>query len=137
MRLNVLTGSTLAIACAVALWSCGGGSSMSTPPSSPATPATTTVNIVGSSGNSAFSPDVVTASVGDMLIWKNSTDMLHHIVLDDGSVVGDIAPGASSSPLQLKTASGNFHCTIHSTMIGSINGAAPPTPPPCTTPGYC
>src|ERR1035437_4234314 len=134
MRLNLLMGATLAVACALALWSCGGGSAPATMPSS--TPATTSISIVGISGNTAFSPDVVQASVGDMLVWKNSTSVLHHIVLDDGSVVGDIAPGASSSPLQLKNASGNFHCTIHSTMIGSINAAAPPPPPPCTTPGY-
>jgi plastocyanin len=103
----------------------------------PSTPATTSIAIVGVSGNTAFSPDVVTASVGDMLVWKNNTTVLHHIVLDDGSVVGDIQPGASSAPLALKTASGNFHCTIHSTMIGSINATAPPAAPPCTTPGYC
>ena len=54
-----------------------------------------------------------------------------------GQHVGDINPGASSAAVALKTASGNFHCTIHSTMIGSFNAAAAPTPPPCTTPGYC
>ncbi len=137
VRLNLLMGFTLAVACALALWSCGGGSAAATMPSPTPTPATTSISIVGLSGNTAFSPDVVQASVGDMLVWKNNTSVLHHIVLDDGSVVGDIAPGASSSPLQLKSASGNFHCTIHSTMIGSINAAAPPPPPPCTTPGYC
>ncbi|HYT76098.1 MAG TPA: hypothetical protein VEL79_15185 [Vicinamibacterales bacterium] len=131
MHANLLMGSTVALACALGLWSCGGGTTM------PSSTNATTISIVGLSGNTAFSPDVVQASVGDMLVWKNNTGALHHIVLDDGTVVGDIAPGASSSAIQLKTASGNFHCTIHSTMIGSINGAAPPPPPPCTTPGYC
>jgi plastocyanin len=72
-----------------------------------------------------------------MITWKNTTSAMHHIVLDDGSVVGDIAPGESSTPLRLKSSGGNYHCTIHSTMIGSINGTSAPEPPPCTTPGYC
>lgn len=73
-------------------------------------------------------------AVGDTIIFKNNTAVLHHIVLGDETVVGDIQPGASGSAV-VKTASGNFYCTIHSTMIGSINAAAPPMPPPCTTPG--
>lgn len=133
MRMNVLTGSTLAVVFALALWSCGGGGA-ATPSST--TPATDSVSIVGISGNTAFSPDVVSASVGDMLVFMNNTTVLHHIVLGDGTVIGDIQPGASGSAV-VKTASGNFYCTIHSTMIGSINAAAPPPPPPCTTPGYC
>jgi hypothetical protein len=70
-----------------------------------------------------------------MLVFKNNTTVLHHIVMDDGSVVGDIQPGASSAPLALKTASGNFRCTIHPTMIGGLNAATPPAAPPCP-PGY-
>ncbi len=127
-----------------AMLSCsGGGSGASTSaapstPSGPTTPAAITkIAIVGNSGNTAFSPDVVMANVGDQAVWTNNTGVLHHIVLDDGTVVGDINPGASSAPISLKTASGNFHCTIHSTMIGSFNAAAAPTPPACTTPGYC
>jgi hypothetical protein len=37
----------------------------------------------------------------------------------------------------MKGSIANFHCTIHSSMVGSINGAEAPEPPPCTTPGYC
>lgn len=139
MRMNVLIGSSLAVVFALALWSCGGGGGSAAMPSS-TTPTTTTsgtdsVSIVGISGNTAFSPDVVSASVGDMLVFKNNTSVLHHMVLGDGTVIGDIQPGASGSAV-VKTASGNFYCTIHSTMIGSLNAAAPPPPPPCTTPGY-
>jgi len=96
-----------------------------------------TVNIVGNSGNTAFAPDVVIAAVGDMISWKNSTSALHHIVLDDGTVIGDITPGSASTAVALKTATGNFHCTIHPSMIGAFNAPAPPAPPPCNNPGYC
>jgi plastocyanin len=145
MRVKLCVGSIMAAVCALALVACSGsnGTSASTTPTTPSpapgasAASATTINIVSSTGNTAFSPDVVTASVGDMIVWKNSTAVLHHIVLDDGTVVGDINPGASSAGIPLKTASGNFHCTIHSTMIGSFNAAAPPAVPPCTTPGYC
>jgi plastocyanin len=131
----------LAAVCATAMSACSGSGNTSAAPSSTstttATAKATTISIVGSSGNTAFSPDVVAATVGDQIVWTNNTAVLHHIVLDDGTVVGDINPGGSSAAMSLKTASGNFHCTIHSTMIGSFNAAAAPTPPPCTTPGYC
>ena len=126
--------------CVIAMSACSGGggnAAPSAPSTTTPTAKATTISIVGSSGNTAFSPDVVSANVGDQIVWTNNTAVLHHIVLDDGTVVGDINPGASSAAMSLKTASGSFRCTIHSTMIGSFNAAAPPTPPPCTTPGYC
>jgi len=134
MHSNLLLGSTLALAGALATWSCSG--STTAPGTNPPPASTATIRIVGSSGNAAFTPNPIQTS-GNMIVWVNNTSVNHHIVLDDGSVVGDIAPGASSAPLQLKSASGNYRCTIHSTMIGSINGASAPAPPPCTTPGYC
>ncbi len=129
--------------CVTAMAACSGGGNANTSaaPSAPstttATAKATTVSIVGNIGNTAFSPDVVTANVGDQVVWTNNTTVLHHIVLDDGTVVGDINPGASSAAISLKTATGNFHCTIHSTMIGAFNAASAPPPPPCSTPGYC
>ena len=75
-------------------------------------------------------------SLGDTIVFKNSDSTTHHVVMDNGSMdFGDIAPGASKSAT-LANASGNFHCTIHSTMVGAINGKVP-DPPPCDNPGYC
>jgi plastocyanin len=121
-------------AVAVVVCGCGGGSSQS--PTTPSSHATVTVNIVTSAGNQAFSPNPVQATTGDTLVWKNTTLDLHRLVMDDGSaVIGDIAAGASGS-MQLKGAAGNYHCTIHPSMVGSINGATAPTPPPGSGGGY-
>jgi hypothetical protein len=71
-----------------------------------------------------------------MFQWRNTDGVVHHIVLNDGSLdSGNIAPGASSAPLRLGVDGANYHCTIHPTMVGSIN-AASGEPPPCTG-EYC
>ena len=76
-------------------------------------------------------PNPLQASVGDMIVWNNSDKTLHHIVLDDGSDIGDVKPGESSAPMVLKSAAAKaYYCTIHSTMVGSINGESAPMPPP-------
>ena len=51
---------------------------------------------------------------------------------------GDIAPGATSRGFTVRSGSAlNFHCTLHSSMVGSINGANAPDPPPCNDPYGC
>ena len=124
----------------LAMCGCGGGSysAPATTPT-PTTPAATsvTVSIVGSSGNTAFSPNPVAVGAGNTLTFKNADITTHHIVLDDGTIdLGEMAPGATKS-ITAKASAVSFHCTIHSTMVGSINGATAPDVPPCTTPGYC
>jgi len=144
MRSSVLTGTAVAaVLAAVAMWSCGGGSSYggsSTPTTpSPTTPSpgTVTVNIVGSSGNKAYSPNPVQVGTGDTLVFKNNDVTTHHVVMDDGSAdLGDLAPGASKSTT-FRGVAGKFHCTIHSSMVGAVNESTAPEPPECMNPGYC
>ena len=98
-------------------------------------PNALTINIVGSFGNTAFVPNPIQAAVGTMIVWKNSDRTLHHIVLDDGSEVGDVPPGASSAPMPLRSAAVTYYCTIHPTMVGSIGDqSALPPPPPVPAP---
>jgi plastocyanin len=134
---------------------CGGGSSYSGNTTSPSpTPSPTptptpiptgggsgavTIDIVASSGNQAFNPNPVQAAAGTMLVWKNDTTELHHIVMDDGSAdFGNIAPGAASTAMAVPGSGGTYHCTIHPSMVGSINGDSAPQPPSDggSTPGY-
>ena len=56
--------------------------------------------------------------------------------MDDNSVdFGSLSPGASSAAKGVGTG-GNFHCTIHPSMVGTINGTVAPTPPPGSGDGY-
>ena len=121
-------------AVAAGMWSCGsGGGSSPTAPSPSTNPVT--VNIVGSAGNQAFSPNPVQAVTGTPVVFRNNTTDFHRIVMDSGTLIGDLGPGASSAQMQLG-AGGNYHCTNHPSMVGSINGATAPTPPPGSGDGY-
>lgn len=156
MKQSLTSAAALALAGALALWGCGGGGgSASATPTAPSptaaapaptpTPppttgaATVTVAIVGSVGNAAFQPNPVRANTGDTVLFRNSDNVMHHLVMDDGSAdLGQVGPGAVSRGFTLRSASAsNFHCTLHSSMVGSINGASAPEPPPCLDPlGY-
>jgi plastocyanin len=149
MHFRLVSGSLVAALIAAAAWGCGGGGgggSTSTPtapsaPSTPAPPATTTVtvNVVGSIGNAAYQPNPVRAATGDTVMFRNNDSATHRIVMDDGSAdLGDVAPGATSRGFTVRNATAlQFHCSLHPSMVGSINGATAPEPPPCRDPyGY-
>ena len=125
---------------ALFLVSCGGGGG-STSPTSPtsASPApapttsagsTVTVSIVSSTGNTSFVPNPVRANTGDTVVFRNNDGVVHRVVMDDGSAdLGDVAPGATSRGFTLRNANAtNYHCTLHGSMVGSINGASAPMP---------
>jgi plastocyanin len=165
MRTN-LVFPVFAIVCALTMWSCSGGSMPSSPsmlsplsapggaggrlrtlddPPAPAmpdpaapTPMAVIINIVGAFGANAFMPNPTTANMGDQIVFTNTDTRLHHIMLDDGTDLGDVEPGASSAPIPLMTPTASFHCAIHPTMIGGINMevAAPYEPPPDDYYGY-
>lgn len=138
MRWPLLVAS---LAVAVGSWSCGGGGGGGNPGGgsgtpSPAPPGAATINILGERGAQSFSPNPASVAQGTLFVWRNTDSLVHHIVLNDGSLdAGDIAPGASSPALRLGTDGANYHCTIHPTMIGSINRGTG-EPPPCTG-AYC
>ncbi len=143
-----LCGFGFAVAGALVLWGCGGGggytaaASPTAPtavapaptaaPTAPTTPtaSTVTVSIVGSTGTTAYQPNPIAAKAGDTVAFRNGDSVVHHIVMDDGSGdLGDILPGTSKT-LTVRSASATaFHCTLHASMVGSINGALPGVPP--------
>ena len=136
---SICISACVTLAVALALPGCGGGSSDGNRnPNNPTPPpgASATINIVGDRGGQSFSPNPASVDQGETVSWRNNDSVTHRIVLNDGSLdTGVIAPGASSPALSLPTNGARYHCTIHPTMVGSINNASG-TPPDCTGP-YC
>jgi plastocyanin len=95
----------------------------------PAPASTVTISIVGSMGSAAFVPNPASVPAGAAVVWKNNDRAPHRIVLDNGAGdTGELRPGATSRPVTIPNTSPiTFHCTIHPSMIGSINGSTPPT----------
>ncbi len=126
------------IACVVTAAACGGGSSYA--PSSPSTPATTTpgavvITITSQNGAQSFSPNPASAA-GMNVVFKNSDSITHHVVLNDGSLdTGDIAPGGTSRALLMPASGTNYHCSLHTTMVGAVASGSG-QPPACEGP-YC
>lgn len=123
---------------AVAASQCGGGDSepIATPTTPGNTPTIATVSIVGLNGNKSYVPNPIPTSSGEQVVFKNNDTLVHHIVMDDGSIdFGSLSPGASSGAKAVG-AGGNFHCANHPSMVGSINGAVAPEPPPGSGDGY-
>jgi plastocyanin len=115
---------------------CSGGGYSSGSASSPAapTPITTngvvTINVVAINGAQSFSPNPATLPAGQMVVWHNVNNTTHRVVLNDGSVdTGNLAPGASSQPMAIGAAGGQYHCSIHPEMIGSLNQDIAPSSP--------
>lgn len=129
MRASLLARS---IVVALMAWSCGGGGSPTAPPAE----GPRAIEILGDRGAQSFTPNPASVSQGEMVMWRNTDSVVHHIVFNDGSLdSGDIAPGASSTAKRMGVNGANYHCTIHPGMVGSINSSGG-TPPPCQGP-YC
>jgi plastocyanin len=126
------------LALGLATWACSGSGYSSGSTNSPAAPTPTTSNgivtidVVAINGTQSFSPNPATLPTGQMVVWHNVNNTTHRVVVNDGSVdTGNLAPGASSQPMAIGAGGGQYHCSIHPEMIGSINQntVAPPTAP--------
>ena len=138
--------ASIMVAFSLAVWGCGsssypgGNPGQPTPAPAPTptpTPAPTpstnivTIDVVIENGAQSFSPNPATLPAGQMVVWHNVNNTTHRVVLNDRSVdTGDLAPGMSSQPMAIGTAGGAYHCSIHPSMIGSLNQDTTSTPPP-------
>ncbi len=116
---------------------CGGSGYSSGSANSPTAPTpmtsngVVTINVVAIRGAQSFSPNPATLPAGQIVVWHNIDNTTHRVVLNDRSVdTGDLAPGASSQPMAISAAGGQYHCSIHPEMIGSINRDTSTSPAP-------
>ena len=94
---------------------------------------------------SAFSPPMVTVTVGDTVTWTNGDQISHTATADGGSFdTGTLGNGDSNTVTFATAGSFPYHCAIHPAMTGTITveaaapapaSAAPTNPPTDTTPG--
>ena len=108
-----------------------GSSDTFTAPTAP-TSNTTTISIVGERLFQSFSPNPAFAG-GRAVVWRNDNGDTHRIVANDGSFdTGDLAPGATSTMVQMPRIGLNYYCLIHpTTMFGAIGGGGGEAPPAC------
>jgi plastocyanin len=113
--------------------SCGGDSAVPGPsPAPPPGGSAVTIEIAGELGARSFEPNPAAPGTTRMVAWRNSHNVVHRIVANDGSFdTGDIGPGGSSAAITIPEAGTNYHCSRHHGMIGAINGTGG-APPPCT-----
>jgi len=132
---------SMAVALGFGVWGCSGngypsgnGGNPNTPTSS--IPGVVTINVVAVNGAQSFSPNPASLPAGQMVVWHNVDNITHHVVLNDRSVdTGDLAPGASSQTMSSAASGGQYHCSIHPVMVGSVNQDTA-APDPCPG-GYC
>ena len=127
----------------VALAACGGSSPTAQPTIGATTPAGATAT-TGGAGNGglgsasaiscndgnegteaaiidfAFQPAAITADASGTVHWTNTGSATHTITFDNGKDCGSLAGGDSLHVLFNAPGTYPFHCTIHSSMKGTV-----------------
>ncbi|HEY8018266.1 MAG TPA: cupredoxin domain-containing protein [Actinomycetota bacterium] len=102
---------------------CSSGNDGSTTPTSSGgavVPGTAKIGIA----DLAFEPSTLTVASGATTITvTNSDTVTHTFTLDDGSVDETIDPGQSVDVTVNITATTGFHCSIHTSMTGTLQVA--------------
>jgi plastocyanin len=128
MKRKVTIASALVITFVALLYQagCGGSSSPTTPAGGGGGGATPMIiTIVGNNGSQSFSPNPASVDSGQAVAWKNADSTTHHIVQDGGGFdTGNLAPGATSAAFSVGGGAISYHCSIHPTMVGGLNGSS-------------
>ena len=89
--------------------------------------------------NFAFNPDMVVVMNGTTMTWTNLDAGSHSVTSDDGAFdSGLLAQGESFSYTFDTLDTFPYHCTVHSSMTGSVETATPQPVPAVEepTPGF-
>lgn len=69
----------------------------------------------------SFSSDDVTISTGDSILWTNNDSVAHTVTSDTGAFDSGVLEPGDTYALDFDTAGTySYHCSIHSTMTGTI-----------------
>ena len=110
-----------ALALAVALPSCSGGSSSIMMPGGSS--ADVVITITGINGSMSFTPNPASVRVGQTVAWRNGDSITHTATQDGyGFSTGAIAGGATSAPVLMGSVGTiGYHCNIHPSMTGTLD----------------
>jgi plastocyanin len=111
--------AALIAAIILALAACSGGGTSATLAPSAAAPAGggSSVSIAGF----AFAPTAITVAAGSTVTWTNSDSTGHTVTADDGTFKSaKLGGGATFSQTFAKAGTFTYHCSIHSSMTGTV-----------------
>jgi plastocyanin len=115
MRHARLAAMTIAVALAIA--ACSGSAA----PAAQSAAAPAAGGSAVSIANFAFAPASMTVSVGTTVTWTNTDSTNHTVTADDGSFKSDkLGTGTTFSQTFTKAGTFAYHCSIHSSMTGTI-----------------
>ena len=92
----------------------------------PKTTSAAQVNV--SMGAANFAPSQINVSVGDTVVWTNTSSMTHTVTANGGAFSsGTMQPSAVFSRTFTAPGSYSYHCQFHPDMVGTISVFAAPT----------
>lgn len=92
---------------------------VASPPTAAPQPAAGTVNV--DITGFAFSPSTITVDSGTTVTWTNKDSVQHSATSDNGAFdTGTFSNGDSKSFTFTKSGTYNYHCSIHTSMRGTV-----------------
>jgi plastocyanin len=67
-----------------------------------------------------FQPSTIAADADNTVNWKNNAERTHTVTFDNGKDCGSLAGGDSLTVLFLAPGTYTYHCSIHSSMKGTV-----------------
>ena len=120
---SICINAIVLVAC-VSAAACGMSDPNATGPVAPtptAPPPNVVIEVAEINGPYSFYPSPTTVRSEQVIVWRNSDTVTHHVVFDDMSVdTGTLAPGTVSQPITLGPGNRAYHCAIHPSMVGSV-----------------
>jgi hypothetical protein len=79
------------------------------------------MSVLVSMGAGAFSPAHLDVMTGDNVVWHNGSTKTHNVLFDtEGFNSGRVSPGGGANHVFPTAGVYDYHCTIHTNMIGQV-----------------